>query len=143
MNTETGKKGEDAFQGHEALAFSVLSSDGKLIVSGSWDNAIRIWDVETGKEVGKPFPRTQKLYQSLTFSPDGKRMASRASDALVRIWDVERGKQVGEPLCGHICLVWSVASLHDGKRVVSGSRDLFEGIPARFCLLHSRPTASV
>ena len=28
-----------------------VKSDGKLIISGSWDNSIKIWCIETGKEV--------------------------------------------------------------------------------------------
>jgi WD40 repeat protein len=36
------------FEGHENTVISVgFSRDGRLIISGSWDNTVRIWDMET------------------------------------------------------------------------------------------------
>ena len=38
--------------GHSARVTSVaISADGKRVVSGSYDNTVKIWDVETGTEV--------------------------------------------------------------------------------------------
>jgi WD40 repeat protein len=36
------------FEGHEKTVISLnFSRDGRLIISGSWDNTVRIWDTET------------------------------------------------------------------------------------------------
>jgi WD40 repeat protein len=36
------------FEGHEEIVMSLdFSRDGRLIISGSWDNTVRIWDMET------------------------------------------------------------------------------------------------
>ena len=39
-------------KGHSKTVSSVAySPDGKHIVSGSWDNTVKVWDSQTGKEV--------------------------------------------------------------------------------------------
>ena len=38
--------------GHSGLAFGVaISPDDRLLVSAGWDEQIKMWDLETGKEV--------------------------------------------------------------------------------------------
>ena len=42
--------------GHSREVLSVAySPDGKHIVSGSWDNTVKVWDSQTGKEVRSYF----------------------------------------------------------------------------------------
>jgi WD domain, G-beta repeat len=53
---------------------------------------VRLWDVETAKEL-----RCFKGFRgvaSVAFSPDGKRALSGSEDKTVRLWDVETGKEV-------------------------------------------------
>ncbi|KAF5334355.1 hypothetical protein D9758_017487 [Tetrapyrgos nigripes] len=99
------------------------SPNGRNVVSGSSDQTVRIWDTETGKQVGEPLQGHTDYVLSVAYSPDGKHVVSGSSDQTVRIWDTETGKQVGEPLQGHTDYVWSVAYSPDGKHVVSGSSD--------------------
>ncbi|KDR68088.1 hypothetical protein GALMADRAFT_146577 [Galerina marginata CBS 339.88] len=109
-------------EGHKHVVQSVaFSPDGRRVVSGSRDKTVRIWDAETGEQVGEPFRGHEGFVWSAAFSPDSKRVVSGSSDQTIRISDLETGKQVGEPFCGHINAVWSVAFSPDGKRVVSGS----------------------
>ncbi|RXW13019.1 hypothetical protein EST38_g12835 [Candolleomyces aberdarensis] len=111
-------------QGHRGLVWSVaISPDGKRIVSGSRDNTIRIWDMETGAQVGEPLLGHGGHINSVAISPDGKLIVSGSSDMTIRIWDAETGMQVGESLRGHEHSVLSVAFSHDGQRIISGSRD--------------------
>ncbi|KAF9058820.1 WD40-repeat-containing domain protein, partial [Rhodocollybia butyracea] len=104
-----------------SVAFSL---DGRKIVSGSIDNSVRIWDVETGKAEGNPIQGHTSNVKSVAFSPDGKRIVSGSDDRSVRIWNAETGKPEGNPLQGHGSGVRSVAFSPDGKRIVSGSEDM-------------------
>lgn len=60
----------DAFTGHSSSVYScVLTSDNKYIISGSGDNTLKIWEMETGKCI-----RTLVLLPGFeTASWDGKR----------------------------------------------------------------------
>ena len=118
-------KHEDAvLRGHTYQVHSVaFSPDGKRIVSGSFDETIRIWDAATGAQIGEPLTGHTGDVESVAFSPDGKRIVSGSDDKTIRIWDAATGKQIGEPLTGHTDEVRSVAFSPDGKRIVSGSSD--------------------
>ena len=89
--------------------------------SGSADNTIKLWDVETGQEI-----RTLKghdgVVYSVNFSPDGKTLVSGSWDKTIKLWNVETGQEI-RTLKGHDDSVWSVNFTPDGKTLVSGSAD--------------------
>ena len=60
------------------------------MVSGSNDDTIKIWDVQTGTPL-----RTLKAHKadinSVAFSPDGVTFASGSKDNIIRLWDAQTG----------------------------------------------------
>ena len=64
-----------------------FSPDGKILASGSIDDTIRLWDVETGEEIRTLTGHTGNVL-SVSFSPDGKTLASSSSDGTVILWDM-------------------------------------------------------
>ncbi|KIK23348.1 hypothetical protein PISMIDRAFT_65472, partial [Pisolithus microcarpus 441] len=89
-------------EGHTDGVWSVaFSSDGKRIVSGSWDKTVRVWDAERGVQIGSHLEGHTDKVNSVAFSPDGKRIVSGSDDKTVRVWDAERGVQIGSHLEGH------------------------------------------
>src|SRR6516162_3403221 len=77
--------------GVNSVAFS---PDGKVLVSGGWDDTIRLWDVTTGKELRK-IDAHKAMVGRVVFSPDGKILASRGGlDGTVRLWDPTTGTQL-------------------------------------------------
>ncbi|KZO92972.1 hypothetical protein CALVIDRAFT_285545 [Calocera viscosa TUFC12733] len=110
--------------GHnKSIRCIAVSPDGRWIASGSEDQTIRIWDIETGAAIGEPLVGHEDWVMTVAFSPDGMRVASGSGDKTIRMWDVETGTAIGEPLAGHDDRVLSVAFSPDGKRIASGSAD--------------------
>jgi WD40 repeat protein len=121
------------FRGHTEYVFSVaFSPDGRLAYSTSggtpaegWqdgrDSAIRVWDVETGREVRR-MEGHRGLVWSLAISPDGRRVLSGGRDMTVILWDAENGAETRR-FRGHTGDVGCVAFLPDGLRAVSLSSD--------------------
>lgn len=105
----------------------VLSWDGKrVVVYGSRDHKIRIWDMETREVISGPLEEHVDEVTSVPFSHNGKRLVSGSKDTTIpsRIWDhVGTGAIASGPFEGHTCVVLSVAFPQDGKRVVSSSHD--------------------
>jgi WD40 repeat protein len=62
--------------GHQGPIWSVAySTDGRLIASGGFDQTVRVWDAETGREV-RSFLDHGAAVWSVAFSPDGRYLAS-------------------------------------------------------------------
>jgi WD40 repeat protein len=102
--------------GHTSDVTSVgFSPDGTHIVSGSWDNTIRIWDARTGEEVMKPLKGHTNVVTSVGFSPDGTHIVSGSWDKTIRIWDARTGEEVMKPLKGHTSASPLLASLQMGS----------------------------
>ncbi|HEV3386018.1 MAG TPA: WD40 repeat domain-containing protein, partial [Gemmata sp.] len=107
------KKIVKSYEGHKHYVWSfALSSDGKQLFSSggafkkdgkpvdkdnkptdSPDWSIRMWDVESGKEI-KKFDGHAAFIHSVTLSPSGKLLASASDDQTLRVWDVKSGKEL-------------------------------------------------
>ena len=108
--------------GHEGPVRAVVCSpDGKWLASAGQDQAIKIWQVETG-QLAATLRGHEKTIRGLSFSHDGLQLASGSEDRTVRIWDVVAGKQL-QVLAGHKGYVNSVTFHPDGQHVASGSGD--------------------
>ncbi|RFU32165.1 hypothetical protein B7463_g4157, partial [Scytalidium lignicola] len=109
-------------EGHSSSVRSVaFSPDGKLVVSGSRDRTVRLWDTATGMMLQTLKGHSDSV-RSVAFSPDGKLVVSGSWDRTVRLWDIATGIML-QTLKGHSDSVRSVAFSPDSKLVVSGSWD--------------------
>jgi hypothetical protein len=108
-----------SFAGHASSINEVsFSPDGRLALSGSYDETLKLWDVGTGKEI-KTFTGHQSSVNSVAFSPDGRTALSGSADATIKLWDVAAGKEI-KTLAGHMINVRSVTFSPDGRYIMSG-----------------------
>lgn len=80
-------------QGHQTKC-TCLNYDGmgsSILVSGSEDTRVKVWDVRSGKCIMTFKDHTAKL-NSVQLSPDSRWVASGGDDGALKIWDIASGK---------------------------------------------------
>ncbi len=106
--------------GHQGYVYSAsFSPDGQRILTASWDNTARVWDL-SGKQIAV-LSGDQGVVNSASFSPDGQRILTASWDNTARVWDLS-GKQIAV-LSGHQAPVNSASFSPDGQRIVTASYD--------------------
>jgi WD40 repeat protein len=89
---------QSTLSGHNDPVWSVCFSPcGRKIVSGgglgeddegNGDFSIRIWDAETGTQIGSPLTGHSDSVMSVAWNNDGTKLASGSFDRTARIWSV-------------------------------------------------------
>jgi len=72
-----------------------VSPDGTMVVSGSADGRLRLWNIREGKMVGDPWEKHTAPAGCLDWSPNGLEIASGSMDGAVRRWSPDTGRQIG------------------------------------------------
>jgi WD40 repeat protein len=105
-------------EGHTNDVNSIFySPDGALIVSGSKDNTVRVWDAYTGKQLAVIEHHTDRM-ESVAFSPDEAQIVLGSDDQMIRVWDPHTGKQLAV-LQGDMGVALFVSFSPDGKRITA------------------------
>jgi len=78
--------------GHAEPVFSLaFSSDGTLLVSGSYDGIIKLWDMQTGGVVKTFCGYTEPVY-SISISVDHTTIVSGHGSEAIRLWNIQSGE---------------------------------------------------
>ncbi len=109
-------------EGHTAKVWDAeFSPDGKVIISGSVDDTLRLWNVEQFRLIrtmqGHPFP-----ILNLKYSPNGATVATGSTDGVLRLWDVASGR-LSQSLEGHIGWITGLDISRDGRWLASSAED--------------------
>ena len=106
-------------QGHtdyiRTLAFVPNST---TLVSGSDDNTIRLWDIDTGNQLALLTGHTDNIF-AVAISPDGTILASCSADGTLRLWNANTGHRL------------TVLKGHTEKIYALHFRRMVESSPAR------------
>ena len=83
-----------SFPGHLGAVNSVAAAiDGRHVLSGGDDQVLRLWEIDSGREV-RQFKGHTAAVKCLALSFDGRQAVSGGADNAVRLWDVATGRQV-------------------------------------------------
>ncbi|EJD42268.1 WD40 repeat-like protein, partial [Auricularia subglabra TFB-10046 SS5] len=112
--------------GHRDTVRCIAFITQKLIISGSWDYTLRIWDITTGEMVGEPLRGHTGYISCVIVSPNGHTIASCGNDRTIRLWKFHQASNRSTS-CWHVMKaedegwVWSIAFSPDGMQIISVS----------------------
>ena len=114
---EKSDKRSEWYAGITSIAFS---PDGKLLVSGSEDTTVKVWELSTGQPICT-ITGHSNFVNSIAISPDGKLIAS-CGDDIIKLWKLNTGEEI-YTLSGHSAVIHSVTFSPDGQILASGAND--------------------
>ncbi len=106
------------YKGGLSLAFS---PDSKLIAGGALQDAVRVWEISTGKVILNLTPPLESI-TSVAFSPDGKLLISGGNAGTISVWNVSDGKLLQSWLA-HSDTVSGLIFTKAGNILISSSLD--------------------
>ncbi|EIN07571.1 WD40 repeat-like protein [Punctularia strigosozonata HHB-11173 SS5] len=96
---------------------SSSSGSKPVLISGSLDNTIKLWDIESGKALNTLFGHIEGVW---AVAADPMRLVSGSHDRTIKVWERESGRCTAT-LIGHAGAVTCLAVGED--KIVSGSDD--------------------
>lgn len=111
------------FVGHGApVRDIVISADGTLALTSSFDDQVILWDVAARQPIHRLIGHEAAVNAAAFLPPDERRAISASDDGALRLWDLESGQEIAH-LEGHTKKVVSVAVSPDGRLAASASWD--------------------
>jgi len=121
LNSTTGVR-TAVLSGHTDTVRSLtFTSDGALLVSGSDDKTIKLWDIQTGGIIKTFYGHTDWVF-SVSISLDHTMIPSGALDKTIRLWNAQTG--ISSCIIDRHDVVESVSFSPTNHKIrMSGSRD--------------------
>lgn len=125
--------------GEAVWGLCFCGADGSRAATGLEHGVVRLWDLETGSQLGKDWSGGREAVVSVSASADGRLLLTGSGDHQLRLWDTRMHSThaQGEPggggggvrvlqesgVMGHLDAVRSVCLSANGHVAVSGSFD--------------------
>ena len=107
------------FKGHKEVVYDgKFFPDGKSLVTASFDQTLKLWDIATQSTLRTMVGHTG-IVLTVDVSPNGKIIASGSSDRTIRLWDVPNSDPVST-IKIHDNSVTAMATSKDGSLTATG-----------------------
>ncbi|KAG2054083.1 WD40 repeat-like protein [Suillus hirtellus] len=76
----------------------VVSPDETMVVCGSGDGRLRLWNIKDGRMIGNPWEGHDAPVMCLDWSRNSLEIASGSQDGTIRRWNPNTGRQIAPPI---------------------------------------------
>lgn len=105
----------------ESIYSLAMNPTGSIIVSGSTEKALRLWDPRTCAKLFKLKGHSDNV-KALVVSRDGNQCLSGSSDGSIKLWNLGSQRCV-QTILVHTDSVWALLATESFSHVISGGRD--------------------
>ena len=95
-----------------------VTPDGQRAVSASWDNTLKVWDLESGRALRTLEGHSASVH-GVAVTPDGQRAVSASWDKTLKVWDLESGLLLATFHCDAAARCCAFA---DAQTIIAGDR---------------------
>ncbi len=114
---------------HQRIQALAIGPNGYLLISGSQDKTLRVWNLKTGQFLHRLMGHDAAIC-SIAISPNGRKLVSGSLDRTLISWNLDKRaiadrffSHSGSPYSHRCGAVYSVAYSPDGAMIASGSED--------------------
>lgn len=101
---------------------AAVSPDGRMAATGGQDDAVRLWEIASGKQRRVMYGDRKSSVHAAAFSIDGTILATGSSNGFIRLWDVGTGQRL-HSFAGHRGGVVAVAFAGPAATLITAGAD--------------------
>ncbi|KAG2060056.1 WD40 repeat-like protein [Suillus hirtellus] len=108
----------------EGIVSMAVSPDETMIVFGSVDDRLRLWNIKKGSMIGDPWEGHDAAVTCLDWSRNSSEIASGSQDGTIRRWNPDTGRQIVPLMQTSHGWVGAVKYSPQGDKFMSGGDDI-------------------
>jgi WD40 repeat protein len=88
-----------------------VAPDGQRAVSASLDQTLKVWDLDSGRELRTLEGHSDSVY-GVAVTADGKRAVSASGDSTLKAWNLETGELLATFICDALAMCCASETLN-------------------------------